>query len=100
MRGRVGVGGGEAIEGGASGADKSNGGRREVLVLELLRHCAYDGAEVLVILLCGGGKSREERTAEIVRRRDSVAVLHFDSFHWRRGDYEWGMNTVLLSVLA
>ena len=43
----------EAVEGGARGAEVSDGSERERLVFELLRHGADDGAEAVVVVLRG-----------------------------------------------
>lgn len=50
----------EAVEGGASGAEVSDGSERELLVFELLRHCADDDAEAVVVVLRGGAESSED----------------------------------------
>lgn len=55
----VGGGGGrvrgerEAVEGSDNGAEVCDGGERHVLVFELLRHGADNGAEVEVLLIAG-----------------------------------------------
>jgi hypothetical protein len=49
----------EAVEGRAGGAEVGDRCAREVLVLELLGHGAYDCAEVLVVLVRGVSETRE-----------------------------------------
>ena len=51
--------GGKAVEGRAGGAEVGDRCGREVLVLELLGHGAYDRAEVLVVLVRGVSETRE-----------------------------------------
>lgn len=65
MAGRVGFPC-DAVQGRACGAEVGDGGGGEVVVLELLRHGADDGAEVLVAFVGGAGEAREYRIAEIV----------------------------------
>lgn len=65
---------GEAIEGRAGGTEVGDRCGREVLVLELLGHGAYDRAEVLVVLVRGVSETREDRIAELVG--GSVHVFH------------------------
>lgn len=64
MTRRVGLGQ-ETVEGGPRGAEVGDGSGGHVLVLELLRHGAYDGTEVVVVLARGVAEAGEDRVAEV-----------------------------------
>ena len=80
--------GGEFIERDACGAEVGEGSGGLVVVFELLRHGADDGAEVVVGFVGGVGEAREDRTAQIIIGfvYAECGFLHFNAFHGRFDD--------------
>jgi len=94
--------GGEFVERDACGTEVGEGCGRLVVVFELLRHGADDGAEVLVGFVGGVSEAREDRTAQVIVGfvYAECGFLHFNAFHGRFDDKTLVASSRGLSVYA